>query len=136
MGQCLASAAAVRRAATDPLNGRSFSKSLLRMDTGAWLRREVLRPRVLASNGSAPAIVSLSFLDWRANVPKSVLDAIKLGFWDFEPEDVAQEEFRATRAMPGTQEKIEVLASRAREGLPLWHYNDRTDYDDSQSGQC
>jgi hypothetical protein len=32
--------------------------------------------------------------------------------------------------MPGSKEKIEVLASRAREGLPLWHEHDRIDYDD------
>jgi hypothetical protein len=28
--------------------------------------------------------------------------------------------------MPGTDEKLEVLAERVRAGLPLWHGNDRT----------
>jgi hypothetical protein len=32
--------------------------------------------------------------------------------------------------MPGTDEKLEVLAARIRAGLPLWHRGDRTDYDD------
>ena len=63
-------------------------------------------------------------------MPRSVLDAIKMGFWNFEPERVEESNYRATRAMPGTKEKIEVLASRAREGLPLWHNQDRTEYDD------
>mgnify|MGYP006969510166 CR=1 FL=1 len=63
-------------------------------------------------------------------MPRSVLDAIKSGDWEFEPTEVEVSEYEATRAMPGTREKIEVLASRAREGLPLWHDCDRTDYDD------
>lgn len=63
-------------------------------------------------------------------MPKSVLDAIKMGLWDFEPTAVEQTNYDATRAMPGSKEKIEILASRAREGLPLWHESDRTDYDE------
>jgi hypothetical protein len=59
-------------------------------------------------------------------VVKSVLDAIKQGVWDFEPDAVEERCFRATRAMPGTDEKLEVLAERVRAGLPLWHGNDRT----------
>jgi hypothetical protein len=63
-------------------------------------------------------------------VPKSILDAIKLGFWDFEPPDVESMLYSATDAMPGTQEKLNVLAARIREGLPLWHPCDRDDMDD------
>jgi hypothetical protein len=63
-------------------------------------------------------------------VAKSVLEAIKLGIWDYEPESVEERRFAATRAMPGTDEKLEVLAARIRAGLPLWHNNDRRDYDD------
>jgi hypothetical protein len=58
------------------------------------------------------------------------LDAIKMGLWDFEPTSVDQTNYSPTGAMPGSQEKIEVLADRARNGLPLWHDLDRTDYDD------
>ena len=61
---------------------------------------------------------------------KSVLDAIREGHWDFEPEDVTSDRFNATRAVPGTREKLNVLMARARAGLPLWHENDRSDHED------
>lgn len=63
-------------------------------------------------------------------VRKSVLDAIKRGEWDFEPAEVRDECFDATRAMPGTREKLSVLAERVAAGLPLWHGCDRTDYEE------
>ncbi len=56
---------------------------------------------------------------------KSVLEAIREGTWDFEPPEVASDEFAATDAMPGTPEKLEVLAERVRIGHPLWHPLDR-----------
>jgi hypothetical protein len=64
-------------------------------------------------------------------VPTSVLEAIKQGLWDFEPQDATpQESFRSTRALPGTTDKLDVLAERVRLGQPLWHPSDRQDYDD------
>jgi len=60
-------------------------------------------------------------------VPKSVLEAIKMGVWDFEPPDVEYNQFDAADAMPGTREKLLVLAERAKRGLPLWHVSDRND---------
>ena len=60
---------------------------------------------------------------------KSVLDAIREGQWDFEPEDVDETRFNRTEAMPGTEAKLSVLAQRVQEGLPLWHGEDRTEYD-------
>jgi hypothetical protein len=60
-------------------------------------------------------------------VPKSVLEAIKLGIWDFEPADVEFDKFAASDAMPGTREKLGTLAERAQRGLPLWHAFDRDD---------
>lgn len=57
----------------------------------------------------------------------SVLDAIKLGLWAFEPEEVESQQFDATRALPGSHEKLAVLAERVRLGLPLWHPSDRRD---------
>lgn len=65
------------------------------------------------------------------NVPESVLEAIRQGNWDFEPETVKEDEFDSTHALPGSNEKINLLASRALEGLPLWHPDDRRSYDDS-----
>ena len=60
-------------------------------------------------------------------MPKSVLEAIKMGFWDFEPPDVESSEFDCTDAMPGTKEKLQTLAARVHSGLPLWHPEDRDD---------
>ncbi len=62
-------------------------------------------------------------------MPNSILDAIKLGLWDFEPREMDQQQYRATRALPGTREKIDVLADRARQGLPLWHPSDCADFE-------
>ena len=65
------------------------------------------------------------------SVAKSVLEAIQSGQWDFEPEDSQSrdDQFSATNALPGTDEKLEVLSERIRRGLPLWHPDDRHTYD-------
>ena len=65
-------------------------------------------------------------------MPNTVLEAIKLGFWDFEPKDVEFEEYEACGAMPGTPAKLLALAERVRLGLPLWHPSDRHDCDDGE----
>lgn len=62
-------------------------------------------------------------------MPSSILDAIKQGIWDFEPESQQARDFRATGSMPGTNGKLSVLAARVQMGLPLWHPSDRQDYD-------
>ena len=61
---------------------------------------------------------------------KNILEAIKSGEWDFEPRSVEDSQFDPTGAMPGTEEKLSVLAARVQAGLPLWNGNDRTEYDD------
>jgi hypothetical protein len=58
------------------------------------------------------------------------LEAIKVGVWDFEPPEGVEQDFSATSALPGTDEKLAVLAERVRMGLPLWHPSDRLQYDD------
>lgn len=60
----------------------------------------------------------------------SVLEAIKEGIWDFEPEDAKEEQYSSTPAMPGSYNKLEVLAERLAQGLPLWHPEDRQSYND------
>ncbi len=60
---------------------------------------------------------------------KNVLDAIRDGDWYFEPTDVDPKQYPATMAVPGTDEKLAVLAARVKAGLPLWHEADRPDYD-------
>jgi hypothetical protein len=64
------------------------------------------------------------------NMIKNVLDAIREGDGFFEPDEVDPRLYPATAAIPGTDEKLEVLAARVRAGLPLWHKSDRPDYDD------
>ena len=65
---------------------------------------------------------------------KNVLDAIREGDWFFEPEDVDPQRYQATGAVPGTSEKLLILAERARAGLPLWHERDRADYEGLENG--
>jgi hypothetical protein len=64
------------------------------------------------------------------NMFKNVLEAIQDGDWFFEPDDVDPKLYPATMAVPGTDEKLEVMAARVRAGLPLWHKSDRPDYDE------
>lgn len=68
-----------------------------------------------------------------ADVSKSVLEAIREGDWFFEPPDVEPSGFDATAAIPGTREKLAVLAARASAGLPLWHDHDRADYEEPEA---
>ncbi|HCK72874.1 MAG TPA: hypothetical protein DHW38_14950 [Planctomycetaceae bacterium] len=65
-------------------------------------------------------------------MPSSILDAIKLGIWDFEPIEHSSQEFEPTRSLPGSDIKLEVLTERLELGLPLWHPSDRRSYDDSE----
>jgi hypothetical protein len=62
-------------------------------------------------------------------VPRSVIDAIKQGDLTFEPARGAAANSQATIALPGTSEKIDVLARRLAEGEPLFHPRDRVTYD-------
>ncbi|MDX1945427.1 MAG: hypothetical protein SFU86_08460 [Pirellulaceae bacterium] len=65
---------------------------------------------------------------------RSLLEAMKVGEWDFEPRSEASKDAPGTTAMPGTSEKLDVLAERLRLGLPLWHPRDRVTYDDNEKG--
>ena len=68
----------------------------------------------------------------RLAVPRSVIEAIKQGDWNFEPGGPEPVNLKATAALPGTVEKLDVLADRLRQGLPLWHPRDRLTYDESE----
>lgn len=63
----------------------------------------------------------------------SILEAIKQGHWDYEPKSKDHRDYSSTTALPGSEEKLEVLAERIAAGLPLWHPGDRITYDDLQS---
>jgi len=67
------------------------------------------------------------------SAPRSVLEAIKMGLWDFEPPEVESKQFDSTEAMPGTKAKLEVLARRVQRGLPLWHPGDRDEVPEDHS---
>lgn len=45
---------------------------------------------------------------------------------DFAP--LETDEFEPTAAPAGSSEKLNVLAARVEQGLPLWHQEDREDY--------
>jgi hypothetical protein len=55
-----------------------------------------------------------------------------MGILDFEPTDGVLENHEATRAMPGTRKKLDEMARRIEEGLPLWH---PADCDDCEYGE-
>lgn len=63
-------------------------------------------------------------------VQKSILQAIEQGEWDYEPDELTSQQYDSTYAMPGSDEKLAILAERAQRGLPLWHDEDRLSYDD------
>jgi hypothetical protein len=75
-------------------------------------------------------VVAGTQFERKAAVRISVLEAIRDGLWDFEPCELERGQYAATKAMPGTREKLDVLALRAAQGLPLWHSDDRVEYDD------
>jgi hypothetical protein len=62
-------------------------------------------------------------------VARSLIEAIRQGEWDFEPELPASDGVEATEAIPGTREKLKILAERLSNGLPLWHPRDRLNYE-------
>ena len=61
----------------------------------------------------------------------SLLEAIKQGNWNYEPAGETPAEIPATAAMPGSKEKLDILAERLQLGLPLWHPADRRTYNDT-----
>ena len=68
-------------------------------------------------------------------MPNSVLEAIQQGLWDFEPRQVETDQYSPTGAVPGSDEKVTILAERLRRGEPLWHPSDRQDYEDLFRGE-
>jgi hypothetical protein len=63
-------------------------------------------------------------------VSRSLLEAIKQGNWNYEPTGEAPTTLPATAALPGSKEKLDILAERLQLGLPLWHPSDRRTYND------
>ncbi len=59
----------------------------------------------------------------------SILEAVKMGRWDFRPHTVDYDELEASDAMPGMREKLDVLAEHLRRERLIWHGDDRLDDD-------
>ena len=45
---------------------------------------------------------------------------------DFSPKE--SEDYDATNAPAGSEDKIEIMRRRIAQGVPLWHRHDRSDY--------
>jgi hypothetical protein len=103
-----------------PWTGLKVGFSFLSRSSGIRRRRVNRRFLILVLGGS---------------MPRSILDAIRAGQWDYDPETVAASQFEQTDAMPGTREKVEALAARILGGLPLWHPRDRSAYDEPSRGR-
>jgi hypothetical protein len=63
-------------------------------------------------------------------VPETILEAIRMGQFDFEPKAVESDKYSPCVDLPGTPAKLSALAERVRRGLPLWHPADRQDCED------
>jgi hypothetical protein len=66
-------------------------------------------------------------------VPRSILEAIQQGDLNFEPTSQPTVNVKATTALPGTAEKLDVLADRVKRGEPLWHPRDRQTFDEQDN---
>ena len=55
----------------------------------------------------------------------SILEAVKMGLWDFLPHSVDYNELEASDAMPGTREKLDILAEHLRQDAR--HFDDCLD---------
>lgn len=64
-------------------------------------------------------------------MPESVIEAIRQGIWDFEPEETDEVDYTSTGALPGSRAKLDVLADRLEKGEPLWHPSDRITFRDN-----
>ena len=66
-------------------------------------------------------------------MPISVLEAVKMGLWNYEPPAVDDACFNSTRALPGSDEKLAILSERLLSGQPLWHPSDRLHHDETNT---
>ena len=84
-------------------------------------------------NGSDNATITTTRSSAQLTVPlglavKNIFDTLlEIGHdEDFVP--IVTEDFRPTDAPAGSPTKLEVLAERLKNGLPLWHPEDREDF--------
>jgi len=65
----------------------------------------------------------------KMTMANSILEAMKMGLWDFLPHTIDYNELEASDAMPGTREKLDILAEHLRHHLPIWPVDDCLDDD-------
>jgi urease gamma subunit len=100
--------------------------------------RSFIRSAVIFGSGAGSANmrsrgVSLNVVhSTEASVADSILEAIRDGQWDYEPDPVTEDRYDSTHALPGSADKVKELAFRVRHGLPLWHSGDRRYYDETE----
>jgi hypothetical protein len=84
---------------------------------------------LLIAADKSPIVRAGCQIDRRMELPlsNSLLDAIKNGIWNYEPGLVQTTDYSSTEALPGSGEKLDIMAERLRLGLPLWHPADRRD---------
>ncbi len=59
---------------------------------------------------------------------RNVFEAISTFGHDEDFSPLETDEFEPTEAPAGSRAKLDVLARRVEQGLPLWHGEDRPDY--------
>ena len=75
---------------------------------------------------------ALPISEWARITPHLELVPLPLGEVLYESGNELQHvHFPATDAIPGSTEKLDILAQRIQLGLPLWHPKDRLNYDKS-----
>lgn len=92
-------------------------------------KRDATAQQVPYQGSSVESAATATAEECEQNVRKSILDAIQAGDWDFEPDELSSGRFDSTAALPGSDEKLEILAKRAEKGLPLWNEEDCIDYE-------
>ena len=55
----------------------------------------------------------------------SILEAVKMRLWDFQPLRIDYSEIEASDNMPGTREKLDILAEHLRRDAVIWDSDDR-----------
>ncbi len=67
--------------------------------------------------------------------PDGELDDFCDEYGDVDFQSIGIDPGEPTKAQPGSEEKVLMLAARYAAGMPLWHSDDVTDYEPSSKGQ-
>lgn len=111
-----------------PFQPRAMNQKVCSDDCRSARARRLYDER-LASERRERQLARFAKIAAQATGVSNIHEAIKVGKSEaFEPADNAEPE--PTDAIPGTQDKIELLRQRVEQGQPLWCEGDRRDYED------